>query len=167
MLLNSYDILLLRNMGSTNTPASSSAQSNNNYMHKTEFTWQVARRLAATPEGDGDGPKVSGDSWRWWGWPEGHSEGRLKLRDGVRITIRYKWASCTLQLVWNDSSPEIFLEYFGMSRVFLSWCKKRSGYKNPLQTCTSQALRKKAKFCSFALRPTFVWVIVYVFCLGD
>ena len=118
MLQNSYDVLLLRNMGSTNTPASSSAQSNNNYMHKTEFTWQVARRLAATPEGDGDGLKVSGDSRRWRGWPEGHSEGRLKLRDGVRITIRYKWASCTLQLVWNDSSPRIFLEYSGMSRVF-------------------------------------------------
>ena len=38
MLQNSYDVLLLRNMGSTNTPASNSAQSDNNYMHKTEST---------------------------------------------------------------------------------------------------------------------------------
>ena len=41
MLLNFWDVLLLRNMESTNTPASNSAQSDNNYMHKTEFTWQV------------------------------------------------------------------------------------------------------------------------------
>jgi len=38
MLLNFWDVLLLRNMESTNTPASNSAQSDNNYMHKTEFT---------------------------------------------------------------------------------------------------------------------------------
>jgi hypothetical protein len=41
ILLNSCDVILLRNMGSTNKPASSSTpslqSSDNNYKHKTEF----------------------------------------------------------------------------------------------------------------------------------
>ena len=41
MLLKSFDVLLLRNMGSENTPVQALHQvytSNNDYIHKTEFS---------------------------------------------------------------------------------------------------------------------------------